>query len=367
VKRALFILTLVFLLVGVSACVILRQPQFGGEIEGERKERIEKSPLFDGKRLENKPPQSRNMEWIKNFKLYMGGQVREPQFEVPVIQLTAKDFGAKPTKELSAVWLGHASVLVEVDGYRLLTDPVFSDVVSPVPGIYGPKRLHPSPVAIPDLKNIDAVLISHDHYDHLDMETIKALGSQETQFFVPLGIGAHLARWGVPTAQIHEMEWWQSAQFKSLKINCTPARHYSGRKAMDNSTLWSSWFVSAPAQSFFFSGDTGYAPHFAEIKQRLGAADLTLMKVGAYGEPEGWADIHMNPEEAIKGHRDLEGKVMLPIHWATFNLAYHAWVEPIERTIKAAEEIPTLKVVTPKVGERFTVGEAFENSYWFRK
>lgn len=366
-KKVFLVIVVVIVILGAVTWSVLQQPQFGGKIEGARLQQIKDSPLYSGKRLENKPPQSQNMEWLNTLKYYTHGQIREPQFEVPVIPVSSTQLEGKAAEGLSATWLGHASVLVEMDGHRLMTDPVLSDVVSPIPLIYGPKRLHAAPIAIQDLKGIDAVLISHDHYDHLDMETIKALGAKGSVFFVPLGIGAHLERWGIDTKQIREMQWWETAQLGSLRIHCTPARHYSGRKAVDNSTLWSSWFVTSEKNSFYFSGDTGYAPHFKEIKQRLGPVNLTLMKVGAYGKPEGWVDIHMTPESAVQAHRDLGGEVLLPIHWATFNLAYHAWEEPIERTLKAAEQNPAVKVITPKVGERFEMNQPFENTVWYKK
>ena len=166
-------------------------------------------------------------------------------------------------------------MLLEVDGVRILTDPMLSLRASPFQFV-GPARLHAAPLALQDLKNIDAVVISHDHFDHLDMDTIKALARGGTQFFVGLGIGAHLERWDVPPAQIHEMDWWEHAQVRGVAIHCTPARHYSGRKGMDNSTLWASWMLKGSQHSAYFSGDTGYAGHFREVRERLGAPELAL-------------------------------------------------------------------------------------------
>jgi L-ascorbate metabolism protein UlaG (beta-lactamase superfamily) len=264
---------------------------------------------------------------------------------------------------LRAIWFGHSSVLVEIEGVRLMTDPVLSDVVSPVP--IGPKRMHPPPIELNDLAGIDAVLISHDHYDHLDMRTIQHLASQGTQFYVGLGIGAHLERWQVAPAQIHEMDWWESLELKNVQINCTPARHYSGRKRQDNSTLWASWVVKGAQRSFYFSGDTGYAEHFRAIHARFGTTELNLIKIGAYGTPPSWLDIHMDPESAIKADQDLGGGLLLPVHWATFNLSYHAWDEPILRTLRAAAA-EHVQVVTPRVGEVVEVGQPFENVEWYR-
>jgi L-ascorbate metabolism protein UlaG (beta-lactamase superfamily) len=182
---------------------------------------------------------------------------------------------------------------------------------------------------------------------------------------VGLGIGAHLERWQVAPAQVHEMDWWESLELKNVQINCTPARHYSGRKSQDNSTLWASWVVKGAQRSFYFSGDTGYADHFRAIHARYGTTDLNLIKIGAYGTPPSWLDIHMDPESSIKADQDLGGGILLPVHWATFNLSYHPWDEPILRTLQAAaaEHVP---VVTPRVGEVVEIGQPFKNVEWYR-
>ena len=174
------------------------------------------------------------------------------------------------------------------------------------PSSIGPKRFHPPPIALADLPKIDAVLVSHDHYDHLDMVTVQHLAALGTRFFVPLGIGAHLERWGVPLAQIEEMEWWQKKTLGTVEFVCTPTRHYSGRGLGDRSaTLWSSWSVLGPRHRFFYSGDTGYGKHFQEIGSRLGPFDLAFVKIGAYGPGQSWIDIHMPPEDAVQASRDV--------------------------------------------------------------
>ncbi|HEX2833396.1 MAG TPA: MBL fold metallo-hydrolase [Thermoanaerobaculia bacterium] len=358
-KKFLKIAVLVAVVLAVATWCVFQLPQFGGTFEGERLARMQRSPEFINGRFQNVPPQQTDNSLRKMYRLYTQGQIREPQFAVPVLDVSLE---RPPSRELQAVWLGHASVLVELDGVRILTDPVLSDYASPVPPL-GPKRLHRPPIAIPDLKSVDAVVISHDHYDHLDLETTRQLARNGTHFFVPLGVGAHLERWHVPSAQIHEMDWWESTPFQGITIHCTPTRHYSGRKRMDNSTLWSSWFIKG-TRSVYFSGDTGYAPHFREIRRRLGAVDLTLLKVGAYGET--WLDIHMDPESAVRAHRDLGGHTMLPVHWATFNLSYHAWEEPIVRTLAAAQR-EHIDVITPRPGEPYAFGRPFRNTDWFRR
>lgn len=336
---------LIGLILGVTIYYIFNLPPFGGNVESHR--------------FENNPPQQ-SISWLKTIRLYMQGQKREPQIKIPVLPINPQSLNNKPSIPLTAIWFGHSTVLIELQGIRIMTDPILSTYASPFS--IGPKRFHVPPISLNELDHIDAVVISHDHYDHLDMKTILHLASKGTHFYLPIGLGSHLKRWRIPAQLIHEMNWWQFADFKGVKIYCTPARHYSGRRKMDNSTLWSSWFIKGNRRSVFFSGDTGYAPHFLEIRKKLGPANLTLMKIGAYGDT--WKDIHMTPEEAVQAQMDLDGKVMLPVHWATFNLAYHAWDEPILRTLEAAKNKP-FTVITPRVGEEYEYNKPFKNLDWY--
>lgn len=344
----------------MAVVVTLQLPAFGGRIGGERLARIRQSAVYVNGRFENTPPARTNNSLLDNYRLYQQGQVREPQGTIPVVPISPATLLAAPAPGLRVWWLGHASSMVEIDGVRVLMDPVFSDVVSPVP--VGPTRFHPPPLPLEALEGIDAVLISHDHYDHLDMATVRHLAQRNTHFYVGLGIGAHLERWGVPAERIHEMAWWDSIDVRGVRITCTPARHYSGRTRMNNPTLWASWAVRGPNHSVYYSGDTGYAEHFSQIRQRLGDTELTLIKVGAYGST--WLDIHMDPESAVRAHQDLGGRVMLPVHWGTFNLAYHAWGEPIERTLAAASA-QGVTVVTPRVGEAVDLDTPWTNVAWY--
>lgn len=264
--------------------------------------------------------------------------------------------------DLAVTWYGHASALVEVDGYRVLTDPVWSKRVSPSQ-LVGPARMHPVPIPLTGLPRLDAVIISHDHYDHLDSDTIRALvRSQRAPFVVPMGIGAHLREWQVPEERIIELDWGGSTTIAApaadqgdLVITCAEARHFSGRGLARNATLWASWALRGPSRRVYFGGDTGYTKAFATAAQ-WGPYDLTLLPIGAYDEH--WPDIHMNPEEAVRAHADLCGGdpghgLLVPIHWATFNLAFHGWSEPVRRLMAAAEEAGTT-ISVPKPGMRVT-------------
>ncbi len=350
----------------LSVVAVLRYvPDLGGSVEGTRLLRVKASSSYDNDAFTNHPPQkpfSYADVWDWLSKSYFGGEVRVPPAPLPVLTPSAALFSNPVVPGLRAIWLGHATVLLEIDGVRILTDPVLSKRVSPF-SFMGPKRFHPAPIAMKNLPEIDAVVISHDHYDHLDMAVVKYLARRGTKFFVPLGIGAHLERWNVPEKQIVELDWWEAKKIGAVLIYSTPSRHYSGRRGYDyNATLWSSWSIVGPQHRAYYSGDTGYADHFSTIGKQFGPFDLTIIKIGSYGDS--WLDIHMDPEHAVQAHLDLKGKRMLPVHWATFNLAYHSWQEPIERAVAAAKK-NNVAIVTPRLGEILEGNASFRSSRWW--
>ena len=337
---ALFVITILVLLSSTEWLVSL-----GGRPSGARLERIRRSPQYVRGRFRNK--QDAPLTTVSNREMlrrqFFGKEQRAPLRPIPVVRPTLS-----ATPGLRATWLGWATVLVEIDGHRVLTDPVWSERCSPST-LVGPKRFHAPPIALAALPPIDVVVISHDHYDHLDMPVVRALARRGTRFAVPLGIGAHLERWGVAPKQIAELDWNESVDVAGLHLTATPSRHYSGRNPRyNNQTLWASWVVKGPRHRCYFSGDTGYSPAFKVIGQQHGPFDLTLIKIGAYDET--WESIHLDPEDAVRAHVDLGGRVMLPVHWATFNLGFHAWREPPDRAVAAAKKAG-ITLVVPRPGE----------------
>ncbi|MDI3404013.1 MBL fold metallo-hydrolase [Streptomyces cavernicola] len=366
---------------------LLRPASFGADATGERLARIRRSPNFADGRFVNPVgarvgPLGSKVEFAKTYFRKEERLRRAPSGTVPVHPTTLADLARPPASGLRLTWMGHSSVLAEIDGRRVLFDPVWGERCSPF-AFAGPKRLHPVPVPLTALGPVDAIVISHDHYDHLDLPTIKALADTDTVFAVPLGVGAHLEHWGVSPDRLRELDWHERTEIAGLGFTATPARHFCGRGLRNEQhTLWASWAVAGEEHRIFHSGDTGYFPGFRDIGAEHGPFDATMIQIGAYSEywpknhtdymplPGGWPDIHMTPAEGVQAHFDLQGGgpggVMLPIHWGTFNLAPHAWAEPGEWTKYEAEEAGQT-VAFPRPGEPFEpVGKLLPEEPWWR-
>ena len=329
-------------------------------------------PRYNGKRYFNPVPTAmttgKGSYWQMARHWLLGKEQRVPKPALTPFHADANALAQPmPAEALRATWLGHTTVLLEVDGRRLLTDPVWRTYSSPV-NFMGPKRFFPNPLPLTAVPPLDAVIISHDQYDHLDPIAIRALAPTGVPFFCPLGVGAHLRRWGVPARQITELGWWQSTPLApDFTLTATPARHFSGRRlGLDqDATLWASWVLAGPTHRVFFGGDSGpFAEAFQQIGDAYGPFDLTMLEIGA-ADPT-WADIHMGPLVAVAAHQLLRGQALLPLHWGTFNLAYHAWTAPAEEALRAAEAAG-VALLLPRPGERVAVGTEPQVSYWWRQ
>ncbi len=314
---------------------------------GARLEAMRASPQWSEGVFENPQPLW-NDPWGMLVEAVTAEDHRVPDQPLPVEEVEGGRFETPPATGLRVTWLGHSTLLIEIDGHVLLTDPMWGERTAPVEWL-GPQRWYAPPLPLSELPPLDAVLLSHDHYDHLDYPTIVALCDHDTRFFAPLGVGAHLEGWGVPAERIEDVDWWDEHAVGGLTITTSPARHASGREILDqNRTLWAGYAIRSANHNIFFSGDTGLFPGMAEIGERLGPFELTMLEVGAYGQA--WPDWHLGPEQAVQAHAMLRGDVLLPVHWGLFNLANHGWTEPIERVLAAAE-VAGVTVLTPRPGE----------------
>lgn len=289
------------------------------------------------------------------------GDRKKPEDKIPMVRLNQKSFSEKPSSGLMLRWLGHSSLLLEWSGLRLMIDPMLSTYASPVPGFV--KRFSEVPISIDELPKVDFVLISHNHYDHLDKPTVKALAKEGATFLVPMGVENHLKDWGVDANRVQSLTWWQKTEFETLGIVCVPARHFSNRGLFDgNETLWSGWVVIGHSKRIYYSGDSGYGNHFKEIGNRLGPFDLAIIDNGAYNEA--WPYVHSNAENAIQACIDVDARLFLPVHWATFDLSIHSWDEPIIKAVAEAKN-KNVNLITPRIGELVDLDKSIVNSKWW--
>ncbi|ABI91548.1 beta-lactamase superfamily domain protein [Burkholderia ambifaria AMMD] len=323
------------------------------------------SPQHNGERFRNVAP--RPVEGFgKTLGIAWNMLVNKPRNTVPtgalpVDSLTREQLDAAPDRSLYR--LGHSTLLLKLRGEFWLTDPVFAERASPFRRV-GPKRFHAPPIALEDLPPLRGVILSHDHYDHLDRDTVLALAATTGVFVTTLGVGDRLIEWGIDAKKVRQLDWWQSIDIDGLTLTATPAQHFSGRSLFDgNSTLWASWVIVADDLRVFFSGDTGYFDGFRTIGERLGPFDVTLIETGAY-DPQ-WPYVHMQPEETVQAHIDLRGRTLIPIHNGTFDLAMHRWQEPFER-VTALAMVRGVELSTPRMGERLDLTEPHRGERWWR-
>lgn len=285
-----------------------------------------------------------------------------PKSALPVMVHDSTRYSTAPVSGLRATWLGHSTTIVEIDGLRLLLDPMWGERPFPVSWM-GPKRWYPPPLPLDQLPRLDAVLISHDHYDHLDRGTIEALLPRKLRFVVPLGMARRLRDWGMDSALVTELDWWDSTKVGDLRIVSTPARHASGRGILDQGkSLWMGFAILGGTQRVYYSGDTGPQASSKSIGEKLGPFDLTLLECGQY-DPA-WPDWHLSPEQTLRMHKAVRGKVLMPVHWGLFRLAYHSWKDPVERLVKANADGAEV-LAFPRPGESFEPTVAVPLEAWW--
>ncbi|GAA0136184.1 MBL fold metallo-hydrolase [Paenibacillus sp. YSY-4.3] len=341
-------------------------PVFGGNPSKDQKERYSKLDNYVKGKFVNQVPTNLAMSASDYFSLIKNSisktKDRRPSGKLPIAKL---DWNKIKSEEDSLTWFGHSAFLLSIDNKKLLVDPMLGPVASPV-SFAGSKRYSKDLLyVIDEIPPIDAVLITHDHYDHLDYPSIHKLKNKVGHFFVPYGVSAHLTRWGVAKEKITELNWWDETEFQGLTLALTPSKHFSGRGLLNrDTTLWGGWVILGKRTRFFTSGDGGYDTHFKEIGKKYGPFDLTLIEGGQYDSH--WSWVHMTPEEAVKAHKDANGKNMMLIHWGAFTLAYHGWTEPIERALIEAKKAD-VNLIAPHIGDTVALNEEMPlpaSSWW---
>lgn len=365
-KMMITTISIVILVVIASVFFVNCSPQFGGKISKQDKLEYAKAENYEDGKFVNPNDAKVNMSignLFKMIKAYIGPNPNTiPESDIAVEKVDSLNL--TQTNYSNLVWFGHSTFLLQLDDANILIDPMFGEVPAPYPFLGNKRFSKELPIEIEKLPKVDAVVLSHDHYDHLDYESIKRLNGKVEKFYVPLGVGAHLRKWGVEDSRIEELNWWNSTKLNNIEFICTPAQHFSGRGLTDGgSTLWSSWVIKSDSTNIFFSGDTGYSTHFSAIGEKYGPFDMALMECGQYNEL--WSEIHMMPEETAQAAKDVKANKMIPIHWGAFKLALHDWRDPIRRVTERADDL-NVKVISPKIGEMINVHEVEprENQWW---
>jgi L-ascorbate metabolism protein UlaG (beta-lactamase superfamily) len=353
IKKIMIVFGIILgVLVLIVVLFVNLSPEFGGKATKEQQAAYATSENYKDGIFNNIGNVTMDMSRGDMFKAMKGmlsaNSNTKPSENIEVQKIDSLDIVNYKNKT-RLIWFGHSAFLLQMNNKNILIDPMFGDVPAPHP-LLGVKRFSKElPIAIEKIPEIDAVLISHDHYDHLDYGSILKLKEKVNAFYVPLGVGAHLIAWGVDAAKITELDWWEEAIVDDLVFRAAPAQHFSGRGVSDRAkTLWCSWILKSPTENIFFSGDSGYAEHFKEIGVKYGPFDFAMLECGQYNKL--WPVVHMFPEETVQAGADLNAKTIMPIHWGAFKLAQHSWIDPVERVSKKAKELG-IDLITPVIGE----------------
>ncbi|UXP31762.1 MBL fold metallo-hydrolase [Reichenbachiella agarivorans] len=351
----IFIASTIGLMVILVFLFVQLSPEFGGKVSEAHKAEYEKLDHYKDGTFVNLIPTSMDMSFTK-FMSIMRDQFSSKTLKAPtkaIIPLKLDSLDIAENHQTRITWFGHSALLLEIDGTKIFIDPMLGNVPAPHPMLGKKRFVEDLPIAIEQLPHLDAVIISHDHYDHLDYGSIQKLKGKVDKFYVPLGVDAHLIAWGVEKSKIEALDWWEETNLFDIQLAFTPSRHFSGRGLTDrNKSLWGSWVIKGKNENIYFSGDGGYGPHFKEIGEKYGPFDFGMIECGQYDTR--WDEIHMMPEESVQAGIDVQAKVIMPIHWGAFVLAFHDWREPAERAIKKADELG-IPIITPEIGQPFIV------------
>lgn len=365
-----WIVLILFVFAASVSIFVLYAARFGSRPSKEDRTRFEASDQYD-KEKQIFQNQDREAFARMNKRIGVGAMIKlqtqsveeiRPEKPLPSVKPNIREF-LKPDKSVKAIWFGHSTLLFNIEGKTILVDPVFSNYASPFSFLI--KRFQPAALSLAELPPIDYIVISHDHYDHLDIKTIKYFVNTKTLFIVPLGVGSHLKGWGIDGARITELDWWQKHEANGVSFIATPAQHFSGRSLTDrNQTLWSGWIFQNQSQRIFYSGDSGYGTHFKEIGSKHGPFDAAYIDVGQYNEL--WPEVHLPPEQALQAFQDVNARSFVPVHWGAFVLAKHSWYEPIERISQLTAE-KKIKLLTPQLGEIMALNSETQTIEWWKK
>jgi L-ascorbate metabolism protein UlaG (beta-lactamase superfamily) len=363
-KTMLLYFVVLLLVLAAGAWIFLQTAVFGAEATNDRLARVQRSKNYRNGSFQNVDPTD-VMRRDASYSAMLMDNFRkpadvEPASALPSVQTNLNGLSGSGT---SVVWFGHSSYLIKSEGTTLLIDPVFSGHASPV-SLFGKAFPGTNVYTAASMPPIDVLVLTHDHYDHLDYETLMALRDRVTRVVAPLGVGAHLERWGYDPTRITELDWTEDVTVgEGFSLTAVPARHFSGRGLKRGGTLWTAYVLDINTQRIFLGGDSGYGPHFKSIGQQYGPFDLALLECGQYGRD--WPTIHMFPREVAQAARDLHTKVLLPVHWAKFSLAFHPWREPIRQLSEATLPADSFALTTPRIGEPVLLGQPLPNSQWW--
>lgn len=341
--------------------------QFGGSFRKDDLERAKKSKHWKGKSFQNLIETTMDFSFSGMYKLMKDNRLvkttKGPKENIPVLAFDKEAWEADVDQRAKFIWYGHSVLLIQLAGKNILVDPMFGQDASPIAPITTSRFSAGMREAMHNLPEIDLICLTHDHYDHLDYDSIRYFFGSVKHWLVPLGVGRHLENWGLPADSIEEVDWWDSTHYFDIKITFTPSRHFSGRGLLDRAkSLWGGFIFQWEEVSIYHSGDGGYGPHFKEIGEEYGPFDLMFVECGQYYEQ--WANIHMYPEESVQAALDAKAKMAFPIHWGGFSLAPHTWTDPIERFLKAAIE-ENLMALHPEIGQIVNLSNPPEAKRWW--